>query len=88
MYDILQLNDMLVPELKEIAEKLEIANYKKLAKQDFIKFEPSKPYGEGQRKALIQKLPMKKLRPMKFLRTKIIFAIKESDCKNQLQVLM
>lgn len=28
MYDILQLNDMLVPELKEVAEKLEIANYK------------------------------------------------------------
>jgi transcription termination factor Rho len=36
MYDILQLNDMLVPELKEVAEKLEIANYKKLAKQDLI----------------------------------------------------
>lgn len=36
MYDILQLNDMLVPELKEVAEKLEVAQYKKLSKQDLI----------------------------------------------------
>lgn len=36
MYDILQLNDMLVPELKDIAEKLNIKNYKKLDKQDLI----------------------------------------------------
>ena len=36
MYDILQLNEMLVPELREIAEKLEIKSYKKLTKQDLI----------------------------------------------------
>ncbi len=36
MYDILQLNEMLVPELKEIAERLEIKSYKKLNKQDII----------------------------------------------------
>jgi transcription termination factor Rho len=36
MYDILQLNDMLVPELREIAERLKIADYKKLEKQDLI----------------------------------------------------
>lgn len=36
MYDILQLNDMLVPELKEIAEKLKVKDSKKLAKQDLI----------------------------------------------------
>ena len=36
MYDILQLNDMLVPELKEIAEQLKIDNYKSLDKQDLI----------------------------------------------------
>lgn len=36
MYDILQLNDMLVPELKEIAERLNIPNFKKLDKQDLI----------------------------------------------------
>lgn len=36
MYDILQLNDMLVPELREIAEQLEIANSKRLSKQDLI----------------------------------------------------
>lgn len=36
MYDILQLNDMLVPELKELAETLEIKGYKKLNKQELI----------------------------------------------------
>lgn len=36
MYDILQLNDMLVPELKEIADQLKIENYKNLDKQDLI----------------------------------------------------
>ncbi len=36
MYDILQLNEMLVPELREIAEQLEIKSYKKLTKQDLI----------------------------------------------------
>jgi transcription termination factor Rho len=36
MYDILQLNDMLVPELKEVAEKLGLENFKKLSKQDLV----------------------------------------------------
>lgn len=36
MYDILQLNEMLVPELKDIAEKLSIKGYKRLSKQDLI----------------------------------------------------
>lgn len=36
MYDILQLNDMLVPELKELAEKLGLKNTKKLTKQELI----------------------------------------------------
>ncbi len=36
MYDILQLNDMLLPELLDIAEELKIANAKKLSKQDLI----------------------------------------------------
>src|SRR3954468_23443320 len=36
MYDILQLNDMLVPELQDIAEQLSITNVKKLNKQDLI----------------------------------------------------
>ena len=35
-YDILQLNDMLVPELKDIAAKLNVADYKKLSKQDLV----------------------------------------------------
>jgi transcription termination factor Rho len=36
MYDILQLNDMLVPELLDIAEKLKITGAKKLEKQALI----------------------------------------------------
>ena len=36
MYDISQLNDMLVPELLDIAEELKISNPKKLEKQDLI----------------------------------------------------
>jgi len=36
MYDILQLNDMLIPELLDIAEQLKITNPKKLGKQELI----------------------------------------------------
>jgi len=36
MYDILQLNDMLVPELLDIAEQLKIAGARKLDKQELI----------------------------------------------------
>ncbi len=36
MYDILQLNDMLVPELLDIAEELKITGVKKMEKQDLI----------------------------------------------------
>jgi len=36
MYDILQLNDMLLPELQDIAEELKIENFKKLGKQDLV----------------------------------------------------
>lgn len=36
MYDILQLNDMIVPELLDIAEQLKIPNAKKLDKQELI----------------------------------------------------
>ncbi|MEY2918075.1 MAG: transcription termination factor Rho [Bacteroidota bacterium] len=36
MYDISQLNDLLVPELLDIAEQLNISNAKKLPKQDLV----------------------------------------------------
>ena len=36
MLDILQLNDMLVPELRELAEELGVNGYKRLNKQDLI----------------------------------------------------
>jgi transcription termination factor Rho len=36
MYDIIQLNEMLVPELLDIAEQLKIPNAKKLDKQELV----------------------------------------------------
>src|ERR1700754_2864537 len=36
MYDISQLNDLLVPELQDIAEQLHISNHKKLTRLDLI----------------------------------------------------
>ena len=36
MFDILQLNDMLVPQLRELAEKIGLKGYKRLTKQDLI----------------------------------------------------
>jgi transcription termination factor Rho len=36
MYDILQLNDMLVPELLDIADQLKIPNAKKMEKQELV----------------------------------------------------
>ncbi len=36
MYDILQLNDMLVPELRELADSLGLTGYKKLNKKELI----------------------------------------------------
>ncbi len=36
MYDISQLNDMLVPELLDIAEQLKLSNAKKLDKQELV----------------------------------------------------
>ncbi|HNU88525.1 MAG TPA: Rho termination factor N-terminal domain-containing protein, partial [Ferruginibacter sp.] len=36
MYDILQLNELLVPELLDIADQLDIPNTKKLNKQDLV----------------------------------------------------
>src|SRR6476660_4697035 len=49
MYDILQLNDMLVPELLDIAEDLKIENAKKLDKQGLIyKILDKQAVAEGQ----------------------------------------
>ena len=64
MYDILQLNDMLVPELLDIAEQLKIANAKKLGKQDLVYkildnqaiagAKGAKPSEDGKRKRIIK----------------------------------
>jgi transcription termination factor Rho len=64
MYDILQLNDMLVPELLDIAEQLKIVNAKKLGKQDLVYkildsqaiagAKGAKPSDDGKRKRIIK----------------------------------
>ena len=64
MYDILQLNDMFVPELLDIAEQLKIPNAKKLAKQDLVYkildgqavagAKTAKPGDDGKRKRIIK----------------------------------
>ena len=64
MYDILQLNDMLVPELLDIADQLKIPNAKKLARQDLVYrildgqaiagSKGAKPGDDGKRKRIIK----------------------------------
>jgi transcription termination factor Rho len=65
MYDILQLNDMLVPELLDIAEQLKIPNAKKLDKQGLVykildsqalagSKIPNSPDDKGKRKRIIK----------------------------------
>ena len=64
MYDILQLNDMLVPELLDIADQLKISNAKKLSKQDLVYkildsqaiagSKGAKPADDGKRKRIIK----------------------------------
>ncbi len=64
MYDILQLNDMLVPELLDIAEQLKIPNARKLGKQDLVYkildgqaiagSKGAKPSDDGKRKRIIK----------------------------------
>ncbi len=64
MYDILQLNDMLVPELLDIADQLKIPNAKKLSKQDLVYkildsqaiagSKGAKPADDGKRKRIIK----------------------------------
>jgi transcription termination factor Rho len=64
MYDILQLNDMLVPELLDIAEQLKIPNAKKLSKQELVYkildgqaiagSKGAKPAEDGKRKRIVK----------------------------------
>ena len=64
MYDILQLNDMLVPELLDIAEQLKIPQAKKLNKQDLVykildsqaiaDSKGAKPTDDGKRKRVVK----------------------------------
>jgi transcription termination factor Rho len=60
MYDILQLNDMLVPELKEVAERLEVQGYKKLTKQELIYKILDQQAVTGENKAEKERVPDKK----------------------------
>ncbi len=62
MYDILQLNDMLVPELLDIAEELKIPNVKKLDKQTLIyKILDNQALTESEKKDLDGKVKRKRI---------------------------
>ena len=62
MYDILQLNDMLVPELLDIAEELKIPNVKKLDKQTLIyKILDNQALTESEKKDLDGKTKRKRI---------------------------
>ena len=62
MYDILQLNDMLVPELLDIAEQLKIPNVKKLDKQTLIyKILDNQALTESEKKDLDGKTKRKRI---------------------------
>ncbi len=64
MYDILQLNDMLVPELHDIAEQLAIPNYKKLEKQELVtKILEKQVNGAASTKATADEKPKRKRVP-------------------------
>ncbi|MBA2499836.1 MAG: transcription termination factor Rho [Chitinophagaceae bacterium] len=62
MYDILQLNDMLVPELLDIADQLKISNSKKLDKQSLIyKILDNQALTESEKKDLDGKTKRKRI---------------------------
>lgn len=78
MYDILQLNDMLVPDLRNIAEKAGLKAYKKLSKQELIykildhqaltgqaAEEKPKPAAKAPAKPRARKAPVKKVTAQK-----------------------
>lgn len=60
MYDILQLNDMLLPELLDIAEQLKISGAKKARQTRTDLQNPRFTGGEGQRS---ERRPQEKERP-------------------------
>ena len=58
MYDILELNDMLLKDLHEIAKELKVSNYRKLKKQELI-------YKILDQQAVLPKNELKKLEELK-----------------------
>ena len=72
MYNIDELNVRLLSELKDIAEKLEVKNFKKLAKQELIykildeqAVSPEKVQGIKKETSTETKEPVKKAEPKK-----------------------
>ncbi len=79
MYDILQLNDMLLAELKDIAESLSIDSYKNLTKQELIfKILDTQPTTSEEEK--VEEKPKKKKSTSK---TKKVKKVKKSSKKSQ-----
>jgi len=59
MYDILQLNEMLVPELREIADQLNLKSFKRLSKQDLIYKILDEQALAGEKKSVTTKVEVK-----------------------------
>ena len=84
MYDILQLNEMLVPELKDIAEQMELKSYKRLAKQDLIyKILDHQAITGGKGDSTKDEKPVKKARPAPKAKTETKTKVAKAEPKRE-----
>jgi transcription termination factor Rho len=80
MYDILQLNDMLLPELLDVAEQLNIANAKKLDKQEMI-------YKILDHQAIKESAATEEAKPIKKARTRKPVSVKTTNGTEEAEVV-
>lgn len=80
MYDILQLNDMLLPELLDVAEQLNIANAKKLDKQEMI-------YKILDHQAIKESAATEEAKPIKKARTRKPVTVKTTNGTEEAEVV-
>ena len=79
MFDILQLNDMLVPQLRELAERLGLKGYKRLTKQDLIYRILDHQAASGEVEVKVDPEPKAKTRSARTRKTKA----KDTDTKDE-----
>ena len=91
MYNILQLNEMLVPELREIAEQLEVKGYKRLTKKELIykilDYQAMQGGGlEEDDEEGNEKIPMKTVLPVIAKELEETFSDKKKEVKKEVKV--